>query len=289
VLLAGVTAATPWVWVPHPDVWVLIAGLGGGYVWGLRTLGRRLAPTGEPAATGRQKTAFSLGLAALWIGADWPMHELSEGFLYSAHMIQHMLFTFVAPPLLLLGVPKWMLRTLLSPPRLMAAVKRLSKPFVALLLFNGLIALTHWPALVDASLRSEPLHFAVHATLFGAALLMWTPVVGPLPELPRLSEPAKLLYLFGQSILPTVPASFLTFAQRPIYSFYETVPRLWGVPVLTDQLIAGLIMKIGGGLLLWSIMAVVFFRWHARELSDKPDEVTWDDFEIELHALGLRR
>jgi putative membrane protein len=255
----------------------------------VRALGPRLAPTGESAATRRQKGAFFLGLAALWIGSDWPMHELSEGFLYSAHMIQHMLFTFVAPPLLLLGAPKWMVRALLSPPRLMTAVQVLSKPLIALLLFNGLVAFTHWAALVNASLRSEPLHFAVHAALFGAALLMWTPVVGPLPELSRLSDPAKLLYLFGQSILPTVPASFLTFAQRPIYSFYETVPRLWGLPVLTDQLIAGLIMKIGGGLLLWSIMAVVFFRWHARELSDKPDEVTWDDFEIELSALGLRK
>lgn len=289
MLIAGVTGATPWVWVPHPEVWLLVAGLGGGYGWALRTLGPRMSPPGGAAATRGQKGAFFFGLAALWIGADWPMHELSEGFLYSAHMIQHMLFTFVAPPLLLLGAPKWMLRLILSPPRLMAAVQKLSRPFIALLLFNGLIALTHWPALVNASLRSEPMHLAVHATLFGAALLMWTPVVGPLPELSRLSDPAKLLYLFGQSILPTVPASFLTFAQRPIYSFYETVPRLWGLPVLTDQLIAGLIMKIGGGLLLWSIMAVVFFKWHARELTDKPDEITWDDFEIELNALGLRK
>ncbi|MBA3629523.1 MAG: cytochrome c oxidase assembly protein, partial [Actinobacteria bacterium] len=151
MLLAGVTAATPWVWVPHPDVWLLVGLLGGGYGWALRTLGPRLAPPGGPAATRGQKSAFFLGLVALWIGADWPMHELSEGFLYSAHMVQHMLFTFVAPPLLLLGAPKWMLRVILSPPRLMAAVQKLSKPFIALLLFNGLIALTHWPALVNAS------------------------------------------------------------------------------------------------------------------------------------------
>ncbi|MDQ3752421.1 MAG: cytochrome c oxidase assembly protein [Actinomycetota bacterium] len=289
MLLAGVTAATPWVWVPHPDVWFLVAGLGGGYLWALRTLGPRLGPPGGTAATRGQKSAFLFGLTALWIGADWPMHELSEGFLYSAHMIQHMLFTFIAPPLLLLGAPKWMLRAILSPPRVLATVQRLSRPFTALLLFNGLIALTHWPALVNASLRSEPLHFAVHTALFSAALLMWTPVIGPLPELPRLSDPAKLLYLFGQSILPTVPASFLTFAQSPIYTFYETVPRLWGLAVLTDQLLAGLIMKIGGGLLLWSIMAVIFFRWHARELADRPDEITWDDFEIELKSAGLRK
>ncbi len=306
-------AASPWTWSPHLDVWLLIALLSVGYLAALRWLapagrqpidGGRSAgsqpidgdgsaePPNErpviPAATARQKTLFFLGVGTVWVGSDWPMHDLAEGYLYSAHMIQHMLFTFVAPPLLLSGTPKWLLRRLLAPPKVMALMRLLTKPLVALLMFNALVALTHWPALVDASLRSDPLHFSLHTVLFVSAGLMWWPVIGPLPEMPRLSDPAKLLYLFGQSILPTVPASFLTFASRPIYEFYETVPRLWGLSALTDQLIAGLIMKIGGGLLLWSVIAVIFFRWHAREESEVVDELSWDDFESELQVLGLR-
>ncbi len=264
-------------------------GLIAAYAAALRYLSQGRAPAGQPPASGKQKVMFGLGMAALWSVSDWPMHDLSEGYLYSAHMVQHIVYTFVAPPLLLLGIPPWMLRMLLGAPKLMAVMRRLTKPLVALILFNALVAFTHWSGVVDASLRSEPLHFSIHLALFSAAMLMWWPVIAPLPELSKLSEPGKILYLFAQSILPTVPASFLTFADRPIYEFYATVPRMWGLSALTDQLIAGLIMKIGGGLLLWSVIAVVFFRWHAKEESDEIDEVEWDDFEHELTALGMRR
>jgi cytochrome c oxidase assembly factor CtaG len=86
-----------------------------------------------------------------------------------------------------------------------------------------------------------------------------------------------------------VPASFLTFAQRPIYTFYESVPRLWGLSVVVDQMIAGLIMKIVGGLLLWGIIAVMFFRWYSREeAGNVVEQVSWDDFERELQAWDMR-
>ena len=118
---------------------------------------------------------------------------------------------------------------------------------------------------------------------------MWWPVVDPIPELKRLSEPGKMLYLFLQSILPTVPASFLTFASTPIYHFYETVPRIWGIDVLTDLQMAGLIMKIGGGLLLWVCIAVIFFRWYAREERGESEEITWETFERELEVWDMRQ
>jgi putative membrane protein len=96
-----------------------------------------------------------------------------------------------------------------------------------------------------------------------------------------------MLYLFLQSVLPTVPASFLTFAERPIYHFYETVPHPW-IDALTDNRIAGLTMKLGGGALLWGIIAVLFFKWHAAEEPNGLDTETWDDFERKLEAWNLR-
>ena len=118
---------------------------------------------------------------------------------------------------------------------------------------------------------------------------MWWPVVDPLPGFGRLSEPGKMLYLFGQSILPTVPASFLTFASSPIYSSYASFPRLWGISAVNDQMVAGLIMKIVGGLLLWIVIAVIFFRWHASEDREQDDPVSWEDFEQDLRVWDLRR
>jgi putative membrane protein len=188
-----------------------------------------------------------------------------------------------------MGMPKWLLRRLLAPRPLFRAVRFLTKPVVAFLAFNGVFVLLHWPALMNETLRSEPVHFTVHLAVLLTALMMWWPIVDPLPELSRLSAPAKMFYLFLQSILPTVPASFLTFAHRPIYTFYESVPRLWGMSVVTDQMVAGLIMKIAGGFLLWGIIAVMFFRWNAREeAGNVVEQVSWDDFERELQAWDMR-
>jgi putative membrane protein len=236
-----------------------------------------------------QRACYFAGVGALWLGADWPVHDLAERFLFSVHMIQHLLFTFVAPPLLLMGLPVWLVRVLVRPPRLTRVISALTRPVVALLVFNGVIAVTHWPAVVNLALRSELAHFCIHTVLFVTATLMWWPVVGPpMPGARRLSEPARMLYLFLQSILPTVPASFLTFAGKPIYRGYVAVAHPW-IDVVTDQRLAGLIMKLGGGLLLWSVIAAIFFKWNAREERRSTERITWDDFERELEAWDLRR
>jgi putative membrane protein len=276
-------------WTAHPDVWLLIIVLVAGYFGAIRYLAQGRVPADEEPATQTQKLFYLSGVVMLWIGADWPLHELSEDFLFSAHMIQHTLFSLVAPPLLLLGMPAWMLRTLLSSLKLERVTRVLTKPLIALLLFNFVIVATHMPTVVDAAVRSEVVHFLVHMVLFLSSVLMWWPVIDPLPETKRLSEPGKMLYLFLQSIVPTVPASFLTFSDGVLYESYAGFPRLWGIDVITDQRIAGLLMKIGGGLLLWLAITILFFRWNANEEREKAEEVSWDDFERELQAWDMRK
>jgi len=288
-LLASGASTGDVIWHSHPDVWLLMGGLILGYIWLMARVGPKVVPAGETVVTTRQKVLFFTGVAIMWFGADWPMHDLSENYLFSFHMFQHMLFTLVAPGLLLAGIPRWLFRIILKPPVLLKAARILTRPLVALILFNVLVAVTHWPTMVNASVGSEPLHFFLHLILVTSALIMWFPVIAPLPELPRLSDPGKMLYLFGQSILPTVPASFLTFADSPIYSSYASFPRLWGISAVSDQMTAGLIMKIGGGLLLWSVIAVIFFKWYAKEEASESETLSWDDFERGLEAWDLRR
>jgi putative membrane protein len=257
----------PWRWHSHPTVWLVLGTSLLLYLVAVVAEGRRhRAGGGFGRATSiMQVVSFVLGVFTLELGADWPMHDLAERYLYSVHMVQHILFSFVAPPLLLLGVPAWLARRLLRPPHLRRVVFRVTRPLPALVLFNAVVVVTHWPALVDITLRSEPAHFFAHLALFSTAMIMWMAVVSPLPEFPRLSSPARCVYLFLQSIIPTVPASFLTFATHPIYKFYGHVPRLWGLGATEDQRIAGLIMKLGGGLLLWMLIGVVFFSWYVEE------------------------
>ena len=268
-------------WHPHPSVWLVLGGIWVAYLVAVR---RHRAVAGEPPDRRRRTTLFSVGMACLWLGADWPVHDLAEGYLYSVHMAQHLLFTLVAPPLLIAGMPAWMWRDILRPRWLFLAFRFLTRPVVALILFNGLLLFTHWPEVVEASVRSELTHFTLHVLLFGSAILMWWPVMSPLVELPALTPPAQMLYLFAQSLAPTIPASFLTFGHTLLYPVYGTFPRIWGISALNDQLIAGLLMKLVGGFILWGFVATIFFRWHAREVRDGWDATAFRQVERELRS-----
>ena len=279
-------ASFPSAWHPHPEVWALVAGLLVAYFWALRVLGPRHVEPVEWPATRRQKTFFVLGCATIIVAADWPVHDLAERYLYSVHMIQHLLLTLVAVPLIMLGTPAWLWRVLVRPPALMRTARALARPLIALVIFNGVLVFTHWPALVTASVENEPIHFGIHALLVFSAVVMWTPVLSPIIELPRLTYPGRMLFLFLQSLVPTVPASFLTFGDRPLYHVYEAFPRLWGISAHTDQLVAGLIMKIVGGAVLWTIIAVMFFRWFALEHREGVDVLEWRDVDQQLDRAG---
>jgi putative membrane protein len=266
---------------------VLVALLEGAYLLALRReAARRRAAGGERPARPTQVLAFTAGVATIWLASDWPVHDVAEGHLYSVHMVQHLLMTLVAAPLLLLGTPTWLARRLLSPRWLATFVRGLSRPVPNLIQANLVLVLSHWPLVVEGTLRLHPLHFVAHAVLLTSAVLLWMPVASPVPEeVPRLAPPAQMLYLFLQTILPTVPASFLTFGRTPLYPIYATFPRLWDISVITDQQVAGLIMKIGAGAFLWAVIITIFFRWYAREEARSKDVLLWDDVERELRRL----
>ena len=108
----------------------------------------------------------------------------------------------------------------------------------------------------------------MHVALFGSALLMWRPVVAPLREL-RLAAPGQMIYLFLMSIIPTIPAGWLTFADGVVYKVYDDGYEMWGIGVIADQQAAGAVMKVLGGFFLWSIIVVKFFHFAAEQLSER--------------------
>lgn len=283
----GAAARIP-AWHPHLDVWLLVGVLAAGYAIAVTRLGPRFAPPGGPAVSRLQVGCWSLGVAATWLAADWPIHDIAERSMYSVHMVQHLMFTLVATPLLLLGTPGWLLRWLLRPEPVFKTVRWLARFIPAIVLYNLVLVLSHWPAVVDATLHSQLVHFAAHTVLFLSALIVWLPILSPLPEIPRLSPIGRMLFLFLESVVPTVPASFLTFGSAPLYHFYEHVPHLWGASTLTDQRVAGLIMKLGAGLVIWAVIAVVFFSWAAEEESRNRPGQRWQDLDRELTDSGLR-
>ena len=274
-------------WQAHPDVWLLVALFAVGYALAVTRLGPALAPTGTQVVTRFQVTSFSAGLLALWVASDWPIHDVAERYLFSVHMVQHVAYSIVAAPLMLIGTPTWLARWLLSPRWLQSAVRYLSRLIPATIVFNLVIIVTHTPVVVNAALEHALVHFGIHTLIFVSSLIVWMPLLSPLPEVPRLQPLARLLFLFLQSVVPTVPASFLTFGAHPLYSFYDHVPRLFGLSALNDMQIAGVVMKIGVGLTIWLIIAILFFRWYNAEEAQSPSKRVSRDLEREL--MGLRQ
>jgi putative membrane protein len=267
-------------WRLHLDVWVVLGSLAAVYLIACR---RHTERTGVPASA-HARRLFLGGVGVLVVGSVWPVHDLAERYLYLVHMWQHILFTLVAAPLLVAGTPAWLWRDLLRTPTIRRVWRFLTRPVPATILFNGVLLFTHWPAVVTLSVQSELAHFLLHTLLLATAIVMWWPIVSPLPEMPPLSPPGQMLYLFVQSLAPTIPASFLTFGHSPLYPVYETFPRIWGISALTDQTIAGLSMKLVGGAILWTVVTVVFFRWGRRERDEGWDALAWRNVDAELRA-----
>lgn len=262
---AVIAAEGPLGWQPHPEVWFLVLSVVGLGFYVTRVIQPKMVAAGEAPITTRQRAFFVAGVLCLWIASDWPVHDLAEEYLYSIHMLQHMVFTLIMPPLFLFAMPAWLLRLILGSGAVGRFLTKLGRPLFAGLLYNALFVLTHAAPLVNASVRIGPLHYFLHAALVLSAFLMWNPVCGPLPE-QRMSLPVQMGYLFGMSVLPTIPAAFLTVAENPLYRAYERgAYRLWDVNIIQDQQAAGVIMKIGGGFYLWGIIIVLFVQWASRQ------------------------
>ena len=267
MLMAAVARGDPWRFQAHPEIWALIAGLALLYVYAIRRIGPRVTRPGEVVVTRSQVAWFVVSLTVLWAATDWPVHDLGEEYLYSVHMAQHLLLSFVVASTALLATPTWLARLVVGQARAYRTVRWLTRFVPATLLFNGVVVFSHWPVIVNASASNGLLHYGVHVLVMASALVMWMPVCGPLPEL-RFSLAAQMPYLFLQSVIPTLPAGWLTFAEGIVYRSYDVVPRVWDLSPTDDQQIAGMEMKILGGFFLWTVITVLFVRFATRVAED---------------------
>jgi putative membrane protein len=264
-------------WHAHPDVLLGLALIEGVYLLGVGPLRTRYNFAGS--VDSRQTATFTAGVLVIFVSLLSPIHELSDTYLFSAHMVQHVLLTLVAPPLLILGMPDWLLRPLLRPNWAFRSARLLTNPIVAFVTFSFLFAVWHIPSLYDHSVTNHGVHIGEHILFILTAGLMWWPITSNMPELPRLSDPMKMAYLFLLSIPQIIIFAPITFASEPLYDFYVNAPRIWNVTPLVDQQIGAIIMKMGGGLLFLTLMIVTFFRWFIREEQErKGAEASGEEF-----------
>ncbi len=248
-----------WEWRAYPGVWLVVLLIAALYFTRYRTGKLRFPWSGRRVAT------FLVGLFLVWAALDWPIGTLGGGYLASLHSVQWLLLAQFAPPFLIMGVPPDAWRALSARSAAWKSfLHRAAGAVTGLVLFNGIMLVTHVPTIVDFLMASQFGAFLIDAAWLFSGLALWWPVLAP-PGVQRLSEPAKIGYIFAATIVPTVPAAFLTFADHPAYRLYELAPRVNGITAASDQQTAGLIMKGVADPVMWLAMAIVFFRWSAME------------------------
>jgi putative membrane protein len=261
-----------WSWTAYPGVWLFILVLVTIHVAlrcasGAERPGASDRSPADVAARPRKVrrrleiASFAGGVLLLWIALDWPLGALGAGYLAAAHAVQFLLIALVAPPLLLLGIPTAAYRRLEARPRALAVLRLVTRPLIAFPLFNIVIGLTHWPRVVDTLMATQPGSFVLDLSWLLAALVFWWPVVAPVPRRPGFSHPLKIGYLIANTIAGTAVFIFLAFSEFPLYAVYELAPPIEWLDTRADQQVAGFIMKVGGGLAMWTAITVVFVHW----------------------------
>lgn len=208
-----------------------------------------------------QQAAFHLGTLAGLLALVSPLDELGDEYLFSAHMVQHLLLMFVTAPLWLLGTPSRLVDGII-PERLDKLVKRLASPLTAFVAFVGVLWFWHVPAIYELAQESEAVHIFEHLSFIGAALIGWWPVAGAeKSRLPKPAPPVRMLYLFLLAVPCTALAAILTFAHTPLYPYYVTAAHIFGLDVLQDQHLGGLLMWLPTHMFLLLTIGITFLRW----------------------------
>lgn len=200
--------------------------------------------------------AFFAGVAAVWIAIGSPLETLDDASL-TMHMVQHLLLSAIAPPLILLGAPALPLlrglpqsiaRKIVSPFLRLPLVKRfrhmVSNPAICWLVATLALIGWHVPSLFELALRWDWLHKLEHVTFLTAGLMFWWPVVQPWPSTPKWPRWAMPLYLFCATMPCDVLSGFLTFCDRVVYPRYVSGPKLFGLSPLEDQQCAAALMWV---------------------------------------------
>ena len=254
-------------WTIHWSTVIGLTALGGLYRWGARRAQARAAAAGldVPALRIGQRVAFFSGLLVIFASLNGPLHDLSDYYLFSAHMVQHLLLSLAVPPLLLVGTPGWLLRPLLEHRVIGSIARAITHPIRCFVIFNVVIAAWHLPPLYNTAMAHHSVHIVQHLTFMAASVLMWWPFLSPLPELPRLAYPGQMLYCFLMVIPMSIVAIYIAMADHVLYPAYSVAPRVWDITPLSDQQIGGLIMWVPGGLLFYVVMTFVFFKWAGRD------------------------
>ena len=267
---------TQWNW--QPSIIIGTAVVLGLYLYAVGLL--RKPYTLIEGVKQNQVICFWLGILVIFLALASPIDEIGDRYLFSMHMVQHLLLTMIGPPLLLLGTPEILLKPIIRNRFVFPVARALTLPLVAFFLFNADFWLWHAPSLYNATLTNQNLHILEHMTFIILAVIYWWPMFSPMPEdLPRLSLGGQVLYLFLGGMPIVALGAGLTFA-APLYAPYIHATRVWGLSPATDQQLGGLIMWVPGNIIYIIVASILFIRWmQQQEAKQRAEEARQDAVE----------
>ncbi|SDL77897.1 cytochrome c oxidase assembly factor CtaG [Sediminibacillus halophilus] len=277
------------LWSPYYLLFVIALGL----LYYLITITFRERFTDKARPTSKQLIYFYTGLVILYLIKGSPIDLLSH-IMFTSHMVQMSLYYLVFPILIIKGIPEWIWRSVFSVPGLKQVLHLLTKPLIALLLFNGLFSMYHMPVIFDFAKANVIAHAVITTVILAAAFLVWWPIFTPIKEMDKLSPLMKIGYIFANGVLITPACGLIIFSGHSLYATYSetsgwiqamslcvpqsvlnglplTGPEMFSpIPVLEDQQLGGILMKIMQEIVYGFVLARIFFGWFNKSV-DKVD------------------
>ncbi|MGH2461443.1 MAG: cytochrome c oxidase assembly protein [Chloroflexota bacterium] len=226
-----------------------------------------------------QIAAYFGGLFILFLALVSPLDLLSDRYLFSAHMLQHVLLLFVVPPMLIWGLPVSLLARVCEVVPEGSILRKIASPLPTFLLYVGLMWIWHLPKLYEAALGNELIHVGEHLCFLGSATLFWWLIVRSDQSLAPVPALGRIALLFGAAVGSSGLAALITFAGMVLYPTYALGPPYsavrdaLGMTPLVDQQVGGLLMWIGGGSWYLIAVAIIFFRWFDEPVPEGPSEL----------------
>lgn len=242
---------TLWSWSWDPTVFAGTVALAAAYIWLVRGRARSRTTAWSPMA----RLYFALGLLLLFLALESPIDVGGDYYLFSLHMVQHLMLAMIVPPLLLLGLPEeW------------RALERVRiSPLLANIGFNLVLAVWHLPFLYEATLRHEPVHVVEHLSFLVAGMLFWWPIIVPSTARTAMTVVGKIAYLAFAGVPPTILGLAFIMSPSVLYPFYGAAPRVTPLSPLDDQQLAGLVMFGLGNIIYFIAISIIFFSLDDKE------------------------
>ncbi len=276
--------AGPYVWDPHLIAWSVLLAAGGAVIAGHHRIERS---SEHPIPwTRRQVTAFGGAWVSAAVALTWPLGTVAAHWSLTALVVQRLLLILVVAPLLVLGLPYDLIQWLTRPRVVDAVLLRLHRPPVAIPVVTVLVVGSMTPVLVRAQASSVVARGAMDLALLVAGLVLWMPVLGRIPGIPRLKPVIRFGYLVAQAVVPAFLSFIYIFSNHPLYPAFAGSHAAVGLRPLNDQQIAGFVSKLSMLFVLLIVGAVVLSRAPRSEDELAADEpLVWADVERQFERV----